>query len=122
VFIHFEKLLAAQQYFDVQKNDPHRELLALNDPAAVERLSMLIATTNAFTMLKVKDAEMKARKVLDKKIRAFIEYKLNWQPSRQDDLRFGLDVQFGEVYAKLKFRSKEISVKLEDIETSSYVL
>jgi hypothetical protein len=73
-------------------------------------------------MLKVKDAELKARKVLDKKIRAFIEYKLGWQPGRNDDVSFNLDVQFGEVYAELKFRSKQIKVKLEEIETGNYVL
>ena len=116
VLIHFERKLAAQQYFDVLKEDPERELFWIENPADVERIKQLIATSPAYMMLKVKDAEFRARKILDKKIKAFIEYKLNWHPSRQDEVLFSLDIQFGEVYAKLKFRSKEIKVKLEEID------
>ena len=116
VLIHFEKQLAAQQYFDVLKDDPARELLFLDKKSDVERIKYLVESGNCYMMLKVKDAEWKARKVLDKKLKAFIEYKLNWHPSRQDEVLFSLDVQFGEVYARLKFRSKEIKVKLAEIE------
>lgn len=116
VLIHFEKTLAAQQYFDVLKDDPARELLFVDDPVQLARIRNLVDTGNCFMMLKVQDAEFRARKVLDKKLKAFIEKKLNWHPSRQDEVLFSLDVQFGEVYARLKFRSKEIKVKLEEIE------
>ncbi len=116
VLIHFEKILAAQQYFDVLKDDPARELLWVHKPNDISRLKEWIKTGNAYMMLKARDAEFRARRLLDKKIKAFIEYKLRWFPSRQDEVSFSLDVQFGEVYAKLKFRSKEIKVKLEEIE------
>jgi len=122
VLIHFEKLLAAQQYYDVLKDDPGREIFFTDRPGDMIRIKELISNTPVFMMLKIKDAEIKARKVLDKKLKAFIEYKLNWHPSRQDEVLFSLDVQFGEVYAKLKFRSKEIKVKLAEIEEAKYVL
>ena len=86
------------------------------------RLAALIEAGGVFTMLKVKDAEYKARKVLDKKLRYYIDTRLQWRPNGSDDVVFSLDVQFGEVYARLKFRSKEIMVKLEEIENASYVL
>ncbi len=117
VLIHFEKILAAQQYFDVLKGDPERELLFINKADDLERIKNILNSGSAFMMLKVKDAEFKARKLLDKKIKAYIEYRLNWFPARQDEVSFTLDVQFGEVYARLKFRSREVKVKLEDIET-----
>lgn len=122
VLVHFEHLLGAQQYFDVQKGDAGRELFKIDDAADLDKIKTLLNTAKVFTMLKIKDAEIKARKMLDKRVRAFIEYKLNWHPGREDDVRFTLDVQFGEVYAKLKFRSKEIKVKLEEIEKANYVL
>ena len=122
VLVHFENLLAAQQYFDVLTEDPARELFLTDSPEHVAKINNLLHSASVFTMLKIKDAEVKARQILDRKIRAFIEYNLKWQPSGQDGVRFTLDVQFGEVYAKLRFRSKEIKVKLEEIEAGNYVL
>jgi hypothetical protein len=116
VLIHFEKPLAAQQYYDVLKEDPARELLFLNNANDFNRVKELILTGTCYMMLKVKGAEEKAKKILDKKIKVFIEKKLGWHPSGQEEILFNLDVQFGEVYAKLKFRSKEIKVKLAEIE------
>ena len=120
VLIHFEKELAARQYFDVLKEDPARELLFIDQATDLKRIKEIIDSGNAFMMLKIKDAEFRARKLLDKKLKAFIEYKLNWHPSRQDEVSFSLDVQFGEVYARLRFRSKEIKLKLADIEDADY--
>lgn len=120
VLIHFEKTLAAQQYFDVLKDDPERELIFFNNAVDLTRIKQLIADGNCYMMLKIKDAELRAKKLLDKKIKFFIENNCNWHPSRQDEVRFSLDVQFGEVYAKLNFRSKEIKVKLEEIERLSF--
>jgi hypothetical protein len=115
VLIHFENLLAAQQYYDVVKTDPARELI-LTDGEGEERIKFLLRTEKVYTMLKIKDAEFKVKKLLEKRIRYFIDEKLGWRAGRNDDVQFSLDVQFGEVYAKLKFRAKEIKVKLEDIE------
>lgn len=122
ILIHFENLLSAQQYFDVLQHDPGRELLIFANPADVERIKELIATSRIFMMLKVRDAEYRVKKLLDKKVRAYIEYILGWRPGREYGVSFQLDVQFGEVYARLKFRSKEIKVKLEEIENAHYVL
>ncbi|HEX5652330.1 MAG TPA: hypothetical protein VFX58_04620 [Chitinophagaceae bacterium] len=121
VMIHFERALAAQQYYDVLNDDPNRELLWLGEPGDLNRLHQLLAQGNVFMMLKVKDAERRARKLLDKKIRAFIEYRLHWYPGL-DQVKFSLDVQFGEVYARLRFRAREIMVKLAEIENAEYVL
>jgi len=115
VLIHFEKMLAAQQYYDVVKTDPARELILL-DKEGEERIKELLVSEKIYTMLKSKDAEFKVKKLLEKRIRYFIDTKLGWDPGRNDDVQFSLDVQFGEVYAKLKFRAKEIKVKLADIE------
>ena len=119
VLIHFEKELAARQYYDVLKDDPSRELLFLDKPADIIRLKELISSGRCYMMLKKRDAELTAKKLLDKKLKYFIENRCNWYPSRQDEVLFSLDVQFGEVYAKLKFRSREIKVKLEEIENIS---
>ena len=115
VLIHFENLLAAQQYYDVVKTDAARELILLNEQGE-QRIKELLQKEKIYTMLKVKDAEFKVKKLLEKRIRYFIDHKLGWNPGRNDDVQFSLDVQFGEVYAKLKYRSKEIKVKLADIE------
>ena len=115
VLIHFENKLAAQQYYDVVKTDAAREMIGL-DKTGEERIKQLLQTERIYTMLKIKDAEFKVKKLLEKRIRYFIDHQLGWNPGRNDDVQFSLDVQFGEVYAKLKFRAKEIKVKLADIE------
>src|SRR5690242_760198 len=54
VLIHFEKMLAAQQYFDVVRNDPARELLKIDDQADVERIHELLMNAKVYAMLKVR--------------------------------------------------------------------
>jgi hypothetical protein len=122
LLMHFESLLAAQQYYDVIKYDLGRELLLMESADDVARINTLLTTMPVFMTLTAPDANERARKVLDKRLKAFIEHKLNWRPGRSDEVIFDLDIQYAEIYAKLKFRSKEIKVKLEDIENASYVL
>lgn len=122
LLIHFENLLAAQQYHDVIKYDLSRELLLMDSADDIGRINNLLKTAAVFMTLTAPDANERARKVLDKRLKAFIEHKLNWRPGRSDEVIFDLDIQYAEIYATLKFRSKEIKVKLEDIENASYVL
>jgi hypothetical protein len=122
VLIHFERELAAQQYYDVIKHDPNRALLWTGNADDLAVIRELTEKAQVYTMLKIRDAEYKARLLLDKRIRAFIEYKLHWRPGREEGVSFSLDVQFGEIYARLRCRSKEIKVKLEEIENARYVL
>lgn len=122
LLIHFENLLAAQQYFDVIKYDANREILKMDNGEDVTRITSLLNTAAVFMTLMIKDANERARKVLDKRLKAFIEYKLNWRPGRSDEVIFDLAIEYAEIYVVLKFRSQEIKIKLEDIENASYVL
>jgi hypothetical protein len=70
-----------------------------------------------------RDAEERARKKLDKKLRAYIDHKLGWRIAGYDAVTFSLDFHFGEIYVVLKHGSKYQKVNIDDIESSKgYVL
>jgi hypothetical protein len=42
--------------------------------------------------------------------------KLGWQPTRMDDVITNYELQFGELYIRIKCGSREAKVKFEEIE------
>lgn len=122
---HFDRLDVANQHFDALKHDDTRNMFILDDMAQYEELQNRVQQKEAiyYTRLVVKDANLKAQKILDKKIRAYIDNKTSWRPSRYDELGFELDVIFGQIYVILTFKGRDIQIKLEELENQKdYVL
>ena len=122
---HFDRLDIANQHFDALKHDSTRQLFMLGDSAQYNELQNRLRSTDAvyYTRLIIKDANQKAQKILDKKIHAYIDYKTSWRPSRYDEVSFELDVIFGQIYVLLKFKGRDVKIKLEELENQKdYVL
>jgi len=125
LLIHFENPAMARQYYQAIQADPGRRLFRLDDPAEYQELYSLLnkpSNSRFFTVLTSKDANEKAKKLLDKQIRAYITYKTDWQPPRSADINFNLEMAFGELYVQLKYRDREIKMKLSELENQRYVL
>lgn len=123
---HYHDLKKAEDHYGVIAHDVHRQLLVM-DKAEDQALLLSLGDKNrgipVFLPFKLPDAEHRARKVLDKKLRAYIDFKLNWRVPGQHSVQFSLDVIFGEIYAVLKHGGLVHTVRLDDIEnTSGYVL
>lgn len=123
---HYHDAKQADDHYGVIAPDPHRRLLLMHHAEDYAELLALGGPEKGipvFLPFKIPDAEQKARKVLDKKLRAYIHYKLHWRVPGQHTLQFSLDVIFGEIYAVLRHGGLTHTVKLDDIEnTSGYVL
>jgi len=63
-----------------------------------------------------KDWEKQISNSMNETAKTYIETKIRWKPGRGDNVDFKLYVNYGELYAKLKFRGQEVRVKLEEIE------
>lgn len=116
----------AEDHFGVIAPDVNRRLLLPDreaDASALLAMGGPEPVNPVFLPFKVADAEQRARKALDKKLRAYILYRLQWRVSGQHTIQFSLDVIFGEIYAVLRHGGLTHTVKLDDIEnTSGYVL
>ena len=125
LLIHYENPSMARQYYQAIQADPGRRLFRMDDPAEYQELHSLLnkpSNFRFFTALILKDANEKAKKLLDKQIRAYITYRTDWQPPRSADISFNLEMVFGELYVQLKYRDHEIKIKLSELENQRYVL
>ena len=124
LLIHTDDIGLAQEHYDAIKHDPNRELFVLSDPEQLADLKKLLVSKSAryYTMLTIKDANDRAKKLLHKKIRTYVDTKTDWHPHNWELVIFALDFIFGEVYVKLKYGAREIKIKMEELENMKYVL
>jgi len=115
---HTEDLAYAQKYFDEIKGDPNRDFFIITEPEEYEKLKQLLHSQTAryYTILTIKDANAKAQKLLDARIRFYVNNMTNWRPKSMEEVVFSLDIVFGEIYVKLKHGSRELKIKLDDLE------
>jgi len=123
---HYAEPHMAQNHFDAIGHDPSRALLFLDNPEhfkELQRLGVKDQGSYTYLYLKLPDAEAKAKKMLDKKLHAYIDYKLGWRVSREEGVQFSLNFIFGEIYVVLSSGGRKHQVKIEEIETlKGYVL
>ena len=116
----------AKNHFDSIAHDADRRLLEVNNPEdwrELQRLGGSQAEAYVFVTLKRADAEKLARQLLDKKLHAFIDHKLQWRVSREEGIKFSLGFTDGEIYVILSSGGRSHKVKIEEIESQKgYVL
>jgi hypothetical protein len=123
---HYENIDQAEDHMDAIGHDAGRRLFRMenaDDVKELQRLGQPGARERVYMRFKIPNAEQVARKVLDKKLHAYIDFKLGWKIPGHDLVKFSLDFIFGEIYVELKHGSKYHKVKIEEIETTKgYVL
>ncbi|HEX2628864.1 MAG TPA: hypothetical protein VHM26_07630 [Chitinophagaceae bacterium] len=123
---HYEEIKLAENHMDSIEHDPKKRLLMIDNPDdwnELIRLGRPGSGAHVYMRFKIPDADKKAKKVLEKHIRAYIDHKLGWRIPGYDVVQFSLDAIFGDLYAVLKYGPKYCKVKLDDIESNKgYVL
>jgi hypothetical protein len=123
---HYNEIKMAINHMDAISNDPERRLFMFDnfsDLLELQRIGRPGAEELVYMSLKTPGAEQKAKKILDKKLRAYISFKLNWLVPASETVQFSLEFIFGEIYAVLRHGHHSHKVKMEEIETTKgYVL
>jgi hypothetical protein len=123
---HYEDLIKAEGHMDALKHDPNRRLFKMDDPEdyrELYRLGQRDCGAQVYLYFMFPDADARARRALDKKLHAYIDFKLKWRIPSLETAEFYLEYEFGEIYAVLKHGGRYHRVKFEEIETmKGYVL
>ncbi len=124
LFIHFLDGDMARLHYEAIETDSNRELFTLKvaDDWKAFRAYLLNPDHLNYMALTVKDVNAKAKKSLDKHIRAYIDHRTDWHPRRSDDIDFSMEFIFGEIYAVLRFGARKIKLRIDDLENQKYVL
>ena len=118
IISHYEHLNTALDHFGAIAYDPNRYLYNWNEPAHREKLLIAASQPPYYkiysTVFKPDWDQHISSKIRDK-LRMYIK-KLGWQPTRMDDVITNYELQFGELYIRIKCGSREAKVKFEEIE------
>ncbi|MGZ5285820.1 MAG: hypothetical protein ACXWB9_01490 [Flavisolibacter sp.] len=115
---HYESPTTAMDHFGAISYDPHRFLYSWDEPSHRERLQMAAAGPEGYKIFAAvlrPDWERPVDVVLKKKLRLYIE-NLGWRPGRDEGVRTNYEMQFGELYIRIKYGGREAKVKFDEIE------
>jgi len=114
---HYSDYSRAKTHFDALDNDPNRFLYNINEPEHFEKLSRAATQPDGFKIYSpLIQQPWKPTPVIAAKIRAYINEKTNWTPSRNDSVKADLFIQFGELFINLKYGIHELKIPLVEIE------
>ena len=109
----------AEHHYSAISHNPYRFMY---DQNIVERQTKLIisagnpASYKIYSIFIVNDFERHNTNRFWQKDKILIDTRPSWKPARSQNIRFAIYITFGEVYARLKLKSQEARVKLEEIE------
>lgn len=120
---HYNDKGLALEHLDALKHDPEAGILMLDDEVDFTELKRLSDSSQyVYMYFKQANGEVMARKALDKKLHAYIDYKLGWKVPGGQFVNMKLDFVFGDIYVELRHGTKYAKVKMEEIENPKYVL
>lgn len=119
IISHYAEKGHAEHHFGAISEDPYKFMYEWEN--AEHRKKLLTASKQPegfkiYASVFNKDWERHLTNPLKQKLRYYVEGKLGWKPSVAETVQFDVYVNYGEVYAKLKLRSQEVRIKLEEIE------
>jgi hypothetical protein len=119
LLIHFTDIVKAVAHFEKIGADPDRQLFNLAEPQHCQQLIQLFSKPcghHYYTNLLIKDVNVVAKKILDKKIRSYISTYTEWYPRRGEQVNFSLDIIFGEIYVRLAYGFRQARLKLDELD------
>ena len=115
---HYESLTTAMDHYGAIAYDKRRFLY---DWENIEHRKKLKVAASAPEGFKIFAAVLKpgwdrpVDKILKNKIRKYIEL-IGWYPKRDEGVLTNYELQFGELYIRIKYARREAKVKLKEIE------
>ena len=119
ILTHYDLENEAIVHFDGLKRDHHRFFYDVNDAEHLERLNIAASHPGPyriFAAIAYPGWEDKAKKLLLKQVRHYVSHGLKWNPKTDDAVNLKLFIQFGELFADMRFNNQQIKVRLSDIE------
>ncbi len=118
LFSHYDNLVTAQDHFGTIASDPFRFLYEVHLPAHRGRLELAASGLKEyrnFAAVFTPDWDRHHATRIKDKLRMFIK-KLGWNPHRDEGVQTNYEIQFGELFIRIKFGGREVKVRLEEIE------
>jgi hypothetical protein len=115
---HYDELNKAQVHYDALARDPGKFLYDWKNAGHQEKLKLAAASPagyKVYSSIFEKGWEQHISDRIKKGIRLYVA-RLGWQPSRAESLSTDFYQTFGELYIKLKYKTREVKVKFEEIE------
>jgi hypothetical protein len=119
LFTHYPNYGAAQAHFGALEQDIYRKLYDWHDPGDKEKLLIAAqrpAGYKIYAALFEAGWQKEFGDDLRKKLRYYIQAKIGWNPARDEIVSPDVYLHFGEIYTRIRYKSQEVSVKLEEIE------
>ena len=117
LFTHYADYSRAKTHYDTLENDPNRFLYNITEEEHYRKLFIAAGQPEGFKVYSpIVQQAWKPTAPVAAKIRNYINQKLRWTPARQDGVKAGLFVQFGELFITLKYGIHEVKLPLADIE------
>src|SRR5687768_7876136 len=122
IITHYTEKGHAEHHYGAISQDPYKFMYDWENADHREKLHIAAAQPSGYKIYSTvfnKDWEKHITNPLKQKLRNYVEGKLGWRPSVAETIGFDVYVHYGELYARLKLRTQEVRVKLEEIETYS---
>ena len=122
IITHYAEKGHAEHHFGAVSDDPYKFLYNWQDPEHQNKLIIAAAQPAGYKIYSSvfnQDWEKHITNPLKQKLRNYVEGKLGWKPSVAETVGFDIYVHYGELFARLKLRTQEVRIKLEEIENYS---
>jgi hypothetical protein len=118
LFSQYNSLATAQDHFGAIGYDPNRFLYNWDDHLHRERLKIAASQPEGYKIYAnvfQKDWERMVTDRMRERVRFYVK-GLGWKPERDENVGTNFEVQFGELFIRLKYGNREAKVKFEEIE------
>ena len=122
IITHYAEKGHAEHHYGAISEDPFRFLYDWQDADHQNKLRIASSQPTGYKIYSSvfnHDWQKHITNPLKQKFRNYVEGKLGWNPAVVETVGFDIYVNYGELYARLKLRTQEVRVKLEEIENYS---
>ncbi len=119
LFSQYPNRAAAEQHAGALPHDPYVKVYDHAIPADRKKLDIAAYRPEGYKIycnVFYDDWKAQITEGLKIRVKKYIDEQLGWRPGGKEDVDFTIFVNYGEVYARLKFRKQEARIQLETIE------
>src|SRR2546423_11648662 len=118
LFSHYDNLTTAQDHYGAISYDPNRFLYNWNEPEHQQKLKLAASQPDGYKIFAGvfrSDWEKALTNRIQEKVRVYVS-RLDWKPKGDEKVATNFELQFGELYIRLRYRNREAKIKFEEIE------
>ena len=118
LFSHYDNATTAMDHYGAISYDPNRFLYDWHNPEHQEKLRVAgsgLKEYKIFSAVFKTDWEKQLTNRMKERVRQYVS-KLGWSPKSGEMVDTNYEIQFGELYLRLKYGGRQAKVKFEEIE------